>query len=77
MRGFRFNEQLIKDCPVRRPSQIAVTTGQISFEVGHLQRKISKRVSPAAGRELGRAVHKTHPLFRLARGPIAEWERGA
>ena len=77
VRGFRFNAQLIDTFLARKPSQIAVTTGQFDFEMHHLRRKIAARVSRAAGRAVVHAATRTHPLFRIVPGPVAAWERGA
>jgi hypothetical protein len=56
-------------------SPLVATRGQLDFEWGHLLRKLRQR-SPAQFRAVRTVVRpRSHPLFRLRPGPVAEWER--
>ena len=73
-RGYAFDRRKIG--PRRRVSAITVTGGQLAYEWSHLRRKLARR-SPVLFerlRDLERPV--CHPLFRLRRGPVADWEKG-
>src|SRR5688500_10788380 len=74
-RGYRFDAGKLRGR--RTSARLAGTRGQLDFEWSHLLRKLRQR-SPAqfrALRELARP--RAHPQFRVKRGPIAPWERGA
>jgi hypothetical protein len=54
---------------------IAVRRGQLHYEWEHLLRKLKAR-DPARAKELqGIRRPEAHPLFRIVRGPLEEWER--
>lgn len=54
---------------------IAVRRGQLDYEWEHLMRKLKAR-DPARARALqGIRRPEAHPLFRIVRGPLEEWER--
>jgi hypothetical protein len=54
---------------------IAVRRGQLDYEWEHLMRKLEAR-DPARAKELqGVRRPQAHPLFRIVRGPLEEWER--
>ena len=74
-RGYAFDRGKIG--PRRRVQAITVTRGQLAYEWSHLRRKLSLR-SPALLAKL-RDLQRPdcHPLFRLRRGPVADWEKGA
>lgn len=73
-RGYSFDPSLIVKAG-QHPS-IAVTDGQLRFEVRHLRSKLLIRNPELVD---GVAVHETepHPLFRIVRGPCESWERQA
>ena len=74
-RGYRFDA--IKLRGPRASAQLSVTRGQMEYEWLHLLVKLRRR-SPAqflALRDIQRP--RAHPQFRVRRGPIAPWERGA
>ena len=49
--------------------------GQLHYEWEHLLRKLKAR-DPARAKELqGIRRPEAHPLFRIVRGPLEEWER--
>ena len=53
---------------------IAVTRGQVNCEWGHLKEKLRVR-APSRLAGLGASSRpKTHPLFHIVPGPVAEWE---
>lgn len=70
-RGYRFNATKI----VRLPAAplLAVTTGQLDYELAHLRRKLAQR-SPERVAALP-AGPEPHPCFTVEPGPVAEWER--
>lgn len=74
-RGFHFSADKIDRS--RAPCQLAVTRGQLAFEWTHLMRKLQLRDPGLREKleEVGRP--QAHPLFRVIRGPVAEWEKGA
>lgn len=72
-RGYEFDVRKFRG--PRTTRRIRVTRGQLAFEWTHLRRKLRSR-SPAAYRETTGSRPAAHPLFRVAAGPIADWERG-
>lgn len=74
-RGFHFSAGKISRsrCPVR----LGVTRGQLEFEWQHLMRKLRVR-DPGLQARLERVKQpQAHPLFRVCRGEVAAWEKGA
>ena len=72
-RGYHFDAG--KFLPGLHPQPIAVTEGQVRFEMAYLQRKLQLR-DPARLHLL--EVEETadlHPLFYLIPGSIADWEK--
>jgi len=74
-RGFAFNRSKIG--PIRNRSKIAVTTGQLRFELIHLRRKIRKRAPTDLGRLPTQATLAAHPIFLVTEGQVEVWEKGA
>ncbi len=71
-RGYRFDAGKIG--PQRTRRKIAVTSGQLAYELEHLRRKLQLR-DPAAHARLRQVGHPaTHPLFREVAGEVADWE---
>jgi hypothetical protein len=73
-RGYSFDRGRL----ARRSGTVAslkVNRGQLEFEWRHLVAKVGSR-DPAWLKELRGVSPKSHPLFRVRRGPVAEWERG-
>ena len=55
--------------------RITVTTGQLEYELKHLKRKLRTR-SPADYRRLLKLKSPpAHPIFRVVKGPVADWEK--
>lgn len=72
-RGYAFDSRKFRG--PRTTRRIRVTRGQLAFEWTHLRRKLHAR-APSAYRATNDSPPTTHPLFRAAAGPIADWERG-
>ena len=54
---------------------MTVPRGQLEYEWEHLMRKLKAR-DPARAKALqGIRRPQAHPLFRIVRGPLEEWER--
>jgi hypothetical protein len=70
-RGYSFDASKIVS--TRRHPHIAVTKGQVDYEIQHLSKKLRKRAADLLPQlEIGKA--KLHPLFRLVPGEIEPWE---
>lgn len=60
--------------------KIPVTTGQVEFEIRHLQKKLLSRNFAKCvllSRHKRLKMVDLHPLFVLVDGPKAEWEKGS
>lgn len=56
------------------PTSILVTRGQLDYEVQHLVKKLESR-DPIRFNELSKLRDwKSHPLFKVIPGEIADWE---
>jgi hypothetical protein len=72
-RGYRFDRRKLGRAG--RGPRLRATQGQLSHEWRHLLGKLRRR-SPALYRQLrGIRRPRPHPLFRIAPGPVASWER--
>jgi len=69
-RGYRFDGKKI--ARARGARRLAVTRGQLDYEWTHLRAKLRSR-SPAWLAALGPRP-APHPLFRVVRGGVADWE---
>ena len=71
-RGYAFDRSKVRACEC---APIAATEGQVAYEWEWLLEKLRRR-SPVLYR-LHRSIEapKAHPLFRVRKGPVAEWER--
>lgn len=73
-RGYAFAGRKISIA--RGDAIIVVTRGQLEHEWRHLMAKLAIRAPDVHDRH-GRVKRpRTHPLFRVVPGGIAEWERG-
>lgn len=71
-RGYRFDRGKIVSRYLR--TGIAVTDGQIDYELAHLLRKLKVR-DPALYKALKQKSRvESHPLFRKVRGNVEQWE---
>lgn len=74
-RGYRFTKSKIARRGGAGP--VEETRGQLAYEWRHLLRKLRRR-APARYREVASVRRPlAHPLFRLTRGPVQDWERPA
>lgn len=74
-RGYRFTASKIAR---RHGARVIVETrGQLLHEWEHLQRKLRGRCPEQHRHCAGVRRPAPHPLFRLTRGPVREWERPA
>lgn len=72
-RGYRFDRSKVG--MVRAVAPIEVTDGQVDHEWAHLRKKLAAR-SPAVLARWGETpVPDVHPMFLIALGPVADWER--
>ena len=73
-RGYHFDGRKISRS--RASGQFDVTRGQLQFEWSHLMEKLRAR-NPQWRANLETVKRpQQHPLFRVHRGPQAEWEKG-
>lgn len=73
-RGYNFDKNKI--APGRIRTKIAVSAGQIDFELEHLRSKLRVRDHACFERIAWLKRPLTHPLFTRIPGPVEEWERG-
>ena len=72
-RGYNFDRSKFVGRRAAKP--LAVTSGQLEFEMQHLKRKLKTR-HPVSYRALLKVkTPETHALFVVIPGEIAEWER--
>lgn len=74
-RGYRFDATKI--APASTSGRITVPQGQVGFEWRHLLEKLEARAPKWHASQVREQVPGIHPLFRVAPGGIAPWERGA
>lgn len=74
-RGYRFDAARIAQASTS--GRITVPQGQVDFEWRHLLEKLEARSPQWHARQAQERVPGIHPLFRVAPGGIARWERGA
>lgn len=72
-RGYAFDRSKVD--PVRAVEPVAVSSGQLSHEWLHLQRKLAVRSPSWLEAWPGVTDPACHPLFRRRPGPVATWER--
>jgi len=74
-RGYRFAAEKIGRS--RAPGHLTVTRGQLVFEWNHLKEKLKTRDPKWQARLATVKTPQSHPLFRVVRGNVAPWEKGA
>jgi hypothetical protein len=72
-RGYAFDRRKLS--PVRGRIVIRATDGQLAHEWAHLMRKLKARNPRLYRQWKTEARPEPHPLFRVVRGDIEEWER--
>jgi len=74
LRGYRFDAKLIGRSSAAGHPPLKVTRGQLKYEWEHLNKKLRKRSPKWHEQVSGSKLLKPHPLFRIVRGGIADWE---
>ena len=74
-RGYRFAGAKVSRARAR--GRLTVTRGQLEFEWQHLLEKLQTRDPKLHARLVTLKNPRPHPLFRVARGDVAQWEKGA
>lgn len=74
-RGYDFERAKISRS--RAAGYLAVARGQLEFEWHHLMEKLKARDPRWFVRMATVKTPQPHPLFRVVRGDIARWEKGA
>lgn len=72
-RGYAFDQSKIG--PVGHHAELAVTTGQLEYEWGHLLAKLRDRSPTLYARLQHAGTPQAHPLFRIQAGAVEAWER--
>lgn len=72
-RGYSFDRSKFRSAPAC--AKIPVGRGQLEFEWEHLMAKLAERAPDLRTQWKGIRAPRCHPLFRIVRGPVAEWER--
>lgn len=71
-RGYRFDETRVLRPEGRNPA-LAVTDGQLAYELAHLRAKVARRDAAWLARIPERAAPA--PSFVVVEGPVESWER--
>ena len=74
-RGYRFDRSRIDRPGVAGVAPIPAATGQRDHEWAHLRAKLADRSPDWLARWEHVDVPEVHPLFVVAPGPVAAWER--
>jgi hypothetical protein len=74
-RGYDFDRTRILQR--RTGARLTETRGQLLFEWAHLQSKLRARAADLCRKFSDVDCPKPHPLFRIVRGGVREWERAA
>lgn len=72
-RGYVFDASKIGARKFR--GKISETRGQLAYEWAHLRRKLKRRDSQQYRASLKIERPSPHPLFRLVRGEVRDWEK--
>src|SRR5215510_1619397 len=73
-RGYRFAAERISRARAR--GYLTVARGQLEFEWHHLMAKLQRRDPKWRARLATVKAPEAHPLFRVVRGNVAQWEKG-
>jgi hypothetical protein len=74
-RGYRFAARKISRA--RALGRVTVTRGQLRFEWRHLLKKLRARDPERLTRVAAVKSPDAHPVFRVVRGGVAQWEKGS
>lgn len=72
-RGYSFNRAKIGECPLEL--KLAVTDGQLIFELEHLKNKLHTRDMERYEQLATLLQPLAHPLFEVITGEVETWER--
>lgn len=72
-RGYSFDQRKIVSDKIS--PKIKVTSGQIEYEFKHLLKKLKNRDQKKYPTVRSEKIIQAHPLFKVVKGPIEEWER--
>ncbi len=72
-RGYHFNKNKINWKFER--TKIAVTRGQLNYEVNHLLKKLKNRDIRAYKKLKNNRKFHVHPMFKVTNGNIEDWEK--
>jgi len=74
LRGYNFDAKRIGRSSAAGMKPLKVTHGQLKYEWEHLNKKLRKR-SPKWHKQVsGSKLLKLHPLFKVVRGRVEDWE---
>jgi hypothetical protein len=71
-RGYRFDAAKIGRCA--EGVSIAVTRGQMNYELAHLRAKLALRDPAALQRIAAVSEPQPHPMLKVAEGDVEAWE---
>lgn len=71
-RGYQFDKEKIEWS--FQPCEIAVTEGQIEYEIQHLKNKLQHRDQVKFKELSAIKKYQIHPLFKTINGAIEDWE---
>lgn len=74
LRGYRFDAKRIGRGSAAGMKPLKVTRGQLDYEWKHLRKKLKVRDPARSKRSTAIASPRPHPLFRVLRGGVADWE---
>ena len=74
-RGYSFNASKIARQRNEEGRKIVVTQRQVAYEFALLKSKLAVRDQKKLRELRGEKVIQVHPVFRIIRGDIAEWEK--
>jgi hypothetical protein len=74
-RGYGFDRRKLGRVARGRCDPIDASDGQLAHEWEWLLRKLRARNAALFRQHREIALPEPHPLFRLSRGPVADWER--
>lgn len=74
-RGYSFDPRKLGRRRARSP--LPVSRGQVAYEWAHLMKKLKSRDPVRHRAHLGVVRPAAHPIFRIHRGGVEGWERGA
>jgi hypothetical protein len=72
-RGYNFNREKFNASASK--IKIPVTSGQLDYEIEHLQAKLKKRDGKKFKENKLGNNYDLHPIFRLVKGGIEKWEK--